>query len=235
MPGRRRCRGILQAFDFVPRIRRRHRRRVGTTQLFFVRADKVMRAGPAFSRGKAADGGDQNQGDRSRDWILYNVFSLRGPSQFNALRISPRTSVLRNRSSSAIDACQADTWTSQRAPFETSEMMLVSISSSSDVTSRGRTAIDVDAVERRRGKQRLQTDFKGLTETLLQKPSRLGLARRIGQGGRNTADQTGIIFANHHLRQRSLPAARNLGTPCVHGASPERILPGISAGPLQHL
>ena len=53
--------------------------------------------------------------------------SISGASTFDGRRISPGTSVLRKISSSAIDAYQADTCASQRAPSRTSEMMLVSI------------------------------------------------------------------------------------------------------------
>jgi hypothetical protein len=52
---------------------------------------------------------------------------ISGRASSMPFRISPRTSVLRKRSSSAIDAYHADTCALQRSPFRTSEMMLASI------------------------------------------------------------------------------------------------------------
>lgn len=46
--------------------------------------------------------------------------------KLDPLRISPRTSVLRKRSSSRIEAYQAETLELQRSPLRTSEMMLAS-------------------------------------------------------------------------------------------------------------
>ena len=50
-----------------------------------------------------------------------------GRASSTPLRISPRTSVLKKRSSSAIEAYHVETCGLQRSPFRTSEMILVSI------------------------------------------------------------------------------------------------------------
>jgi hypothetical protein len=52
-------------------------------------------------------------------------------------------------------------------------------------------AIEVDAFEWRRLEQRLQAKRRGFGEPLSNDSSRVGLTRRIGQGGRHLAHEAG--------------------------------------------
>jgi hypothetical protein len=67
-------------------------------------------------------------------------------------------------------------------------------------------SIEVDPVKWRGRKKRLQTYFGRLDKALLKQPPRLGLARRIGQGGSNTADKVRIFLADVDFDSHETPA-----------------------------
>jgi hypothetical protein len=66
-------------------------------------------------------------------------------------------------------------------------------------------AIQIDPLERRGRKERLQAHFGRLGKTLPDKRARLGLTRRIGQGRRNMAHETRVFLADLDLDPHKAP------------------------------
>jgi hypothetical protein len=112
----------------------------------------------------------------------------RGRASSIPLRISPGASALGNRSWSAIEAYQAETRASQRLPFRSSEMMLVSIRKlTNQLRVRGR---DCDPVRSHRA-ARTQAALSGPRWAVRQSVVGAACAQRPGAPGRTTPRRPG--------------------------------------------